>query len=40
MAVAGKVNMPMALAKNPAERTADTPRTRDLHQVEWTLKFV
>jgi hypothetical protein len=40
LAVAGADNMPMALAKNLAERTADTPRPRDLHQVEWTLKFV
>jgi hypothetical protein len=40
LAVAGEDNMPMAQAKNPAERTADTPRPRDLHQLEWTLKFV
>jgi hypothetical protein len=40
LAVAGADNMPMAQAKNLAERTADTPRPLDLHQVEWTLKFV
>jgi hypothetical protein len=40
MAVAGEDNMPMAQAQNPAERIDDTPHPRDLHQVEWTLKFV
>jgi hypothetical protein len=40
LAVAGEDNMPMAQAKNLAERVDDTPPTRDLHQVEWTLKFV
>jgi hypothetical protein len=40
LAVAGEDNMPMAQAQNPAERIDDTPRPRDLHQVEWTLMFV
>jgi hypothetical protein len=40
LAAAGADNMPMAQAENLAERIDNTPLTRDLHQVEWTLKFV